>query len=100
MFVQRTGRNEAFFLCHREFMHAENPSGQQGISTVPWLLYNGTVGGLTIPNYSEQCCTISYMARLFQIGLSARVECSVCLQMVPPTQARTRRSSHAFTSFI
>lgn len=81
-YVQRTGKNEAFFLCHREFMGADKSSMINNLPCVPWLLFNGTEGGITLPPVSDQVCTSSFMARLLKIGVARRTECSVCFKMV------------------
>ena len=85
-YVQRTGKNEAFFLCHREFMNGESTSMYRGTKNrqpcVPWMLFNGVTAGITMPPVSDQVCTPSFMARLVKIGVSKLIECSVCLRMV------------------
>ena len=87
-YVQRTGKNETFFLCHREFMNGEPNSMYRGTENqqpcVPWLLFNSSPGGISIPPVSDQVCTTGFMARLLKIGVSTRIECSVCLKMVKP----------------
>ncbi|EOD25365.1 hypothetical protein EMIHUDRAFT_237794 [Emiliania huxleyi CCMP1516] len=56
--------------------------GSSPVPCVPWLLFNGTEGGITLPPVSDQVCTSSFMARLLKIGVARRTECSVCFKMV------------------
>ena len=81
-YVQRTGKNEVFFLCHREFMCGDKNSVFNNFPCVPWLLFNGTEGGITLPPVSDQACTSSLMARLLKMGVAPRMECTVCFKMV------------------
>ena len=82
-YVQRTGKNEAFFLCHREFMNGESAMhASSNPVCVPWLIYNGRPGGITIPPVGELVCTSGFMARMLRIGISERMDCSICLKMV------------------
>ena len=88
-YVQRTGKNEAFFLCHREFMNGDQGSiyrgAENGQMCVPWMLFKSP-GNITIPPFSDQVCNTGFMARLLKIGASSRIECSVCLKMVKTQQ--------------
>ena len=89
-YVQRTGKNETFFLCHREFMNGDQGSIYRGQSMngqmcVPWMLFKSP-GNITIPPFSDQVCNTGFMARLLKIGASSRIECSVCLKMVKTQQ--------------
>lgn len=88
-YVQRTGKNETFFLCHREFMNGDQGSiyrgAENGQMCVPWMLFKSP-GNITIPPFSDQVCNTGFMARLLKIGASSRIECSVCLKMVKTQQ--------------
>ena len=87
-FVQRTGKNEPFFLCHREFMNGDrknNPLALKGdaAACVPWLAFNSTnCGSIAIPTFAEHVCEVGFMTRLLTIMLCRYMECTVCLSRV------------------
>ena len=49
-------------------MGADKSSMINNLPCVPWLLFNGTEGGITLPPVSDQVCTSTFMARLLKIG--------------------------------
>ena len=83
-YVQRTGRNEAFFLTHRELQYgdAEVFTEGGGYSTAPWLVFNAVGGSCIAPPVWKYGCEPGYMARLLRSSLDPNVECTVCLEAI------------------
>ncbi|EOD22858.1 hypothetical protein EMIHUDRAFT_95474 [Emiliania huxleyi CCMP1516] len=83
-YVQRTPRNEGFFVAEREY-YGRDRGGNA--AAMPWLVFSGRrhgspdgpVGGTLIPPQGRRCSTIPFMLRLVRTILSPRVECTVCL---------------------
>ena len=85
IYVQRTGRNEAFFLAQREMPFAGDSLGAADLSqaTRPWLLYysgGDCAGGVLVPPVSQRCVHLPFMLRTILAGTSDELECTVCLE--------------------
>ena len=80
--MQRTTRNEAFFVCEREVHGVERG---RNTATPPWVLFtsqneDGKLRGVIMPPQGPKCSTVPFIVRLVRSVLASTVECVVCLE--------------------
>ena len=86
-YVQRTGKNEAFFLCHREFMNGESTSMYRG-TKIASHAFRGCWSRCS--RHHDASCQRSslhtkFMARLVKIGISKLISARSWRMVKPRT---------------
>ena len=83
-YIQRTERNSAFFLTHRELINAScNGYPDSGAGVVPWLAFQVTPGSPQIsvpPAAAGNAGELAFIARFFNMIVAPAVECTICLE--------------------
>ena len=82
-YVQQTERNRAFFLCHRELVHAHHSPYEP---TCPYLFFHILPSDPTIvvpPAAADNAGELPFIIRFCHNLLRPAIPCTVCLQEFP-----------------